>query len=140
MLAIHQQTEEQRTDRVTEPDPAWESGRDDVTRLQYTKFMTADPIKVDHSKKVELVVRLVAREGRGRPRRIPKGGFQTAVHSASTRCPRVERKWHKEVTCPALPKVAVGSYIPKTCDDDESPYLTICELSVQLDITSFIVQ
>ncbi|KAJ7327772.1 hypothetical protein OS493_026651 [Desmophyllum pertusum] len=34
----------------------------------------------------------------------------------------------EQVTCPALPKVAVGTYIPSTCDDGESPYPTACEL------------
>ncbi|KAJ7336043.1 hypothetical protein OS493_013418 [Desmophyllum pertusum] len=33
-----------------------------------------------------------------------------------------------EVTCPALPKAAVGMYVPATCDDGGSPYPTTCEL------------
>ncbi|KAJ7352850.1 hypothetical protein OS493_033392 [Desmophyllum pertusum] len=34
----------------------------------------------------------------------------------------------EQVTCPALPKAAVGTYYPATCDDGESPYPTTCEL------------
>ncbi|KAJ7365098.1 hypothetical protein OS493_007746 [Desmophyllum pertusum] len=68
--------EEQRTDRVTEPDPAWRAGGTTLQGYSSQQFMTADPIKVDHSKKVELVVRLVAREDEGDLVVFPKGEFK----------------------------------------------------------------
>ncbi|KAJ7365101.1 hypothetical protein OS493_007749 [Desmophyllum pertusum] len=68
--------DEQRTDRVTEPDPAWRAGGTTLQGYSSQQFMTADPIKVDHSKKVELVVRLVAREDEGDFVVFPKGEFK----------------------------------------------------------------
>ena len=46
---------------VTEPDPAWRAGGTTLQGYSAQQFMTADPIKVDPSRKVELVLRLVAR-------------------------------------------------------------------------------
>ena len=51
----------QSGDRVVEPDPAWRAGGTTLQGYSTQQFMTAEPINVDHSKKVELVLRLVAR-------------------------------------------------------------------------------
>ncbi|PFX33104.1 hypothetical protein AWC38_SpisGene2034 [Stylophora pistillata] len=48
---------------VIERDPAWRSGGTTLQCHSTQQFITAEPIKVDHSKKVELVLRLVARDG-----------------------------------------------------------------------------
>ncbi|KAL9976300.1 hypothetical protein ACROYT_G013584 [Oculina patagonica] len=53
---------EQGSGRVTEPDPAWRAGGTTLQGYSSQQFMTAEPIKVDPSRKVELVLRLVARE------------------------------------------------------------------------------
>ena len=47
--------------RVTERDPAWRAGGTTLQGYSTQQFMTAEPIKVDPSRKVELVLRLVAR-------------------------------------------------------------------------------
>ena len=47
--------------RVVQPDPAWRAGGTTLQGYSTQQFMTAEPIKVDHSRKVELVLRLVAR-------------------------------------------------------------------------------
>jgi len=49
------------SDRVVQPDPAWRAGGTTLQGYSTQQFMTAEPIKVDHSRKVELVLRLVAR-------------------------------------------------------------------------------
>jgi len=51
----------QEIGRVTEPDPAWRAGGTTLQGYSTQQFMTAEPIKVDPSRKVELVLRLVAR-------------------------------------------------------------------------------
>jgi len=48
--------------RVVEPDPAWRAGGTTLQGYSTQQFMTAEPIKVDPSRKIELVLRLVARE------------------------------------------------------------------------------
>ncbi|XP_078365749.1 uncharacterized protein LOC144649993 isoform X3 [Oculina patagonica] len=48
--------------RVTEHDPAWRAGGTTLQGHSTQQFTEADPIKVDPSRKVELVLRLVARE------------------------------------------------------------------------------
>jgi len=48
--------------RVTEPDPAWRAGGTTLQGYSTQQFMIAQPIKVDPSRRVELVLRLVARE------------------------------------------------------------------------------
>ncbi|XP_022805084.1 uncharacterized protein LOC111342282 isoform X2 [Stylophora pistillata] len=48
---------------VIERDPAWRSGGTTLQGHSTQQFTTAEPIKVDHSRKVELVLRLVARDG-----------------------------------------------------------------------------
>ena len=47
--------------RVVERDPAWRSGGTTLQGHSTQQFMTAEPIKVDQSKKVEIALRLVAR-------------------------------------------------------------------------------
>ncbi|KAL9976294.1 hypothetical protein ACROYT_G013577 [Oculina patagonica] len=47
--------------RVTEHDPAWRAGGTTLQGHSTQQFTEADPIKVDPSRKVELVLRLVAR-------------------------------------------------------------------------------
>ena len=47
--------------RVTERDPAWRAGGTTLQGHSTQQFMNAEPIKVDPSRKVELVLRLVAR-------------------------------------------------------------------------------
>ena len=47
--------------RVVEPDPSWRSGGTTLQGYSTQQFMTAEPIKVDPSRKVEIVLRLVAR-------------------------------------------------------------------------------
>lgn len=51
----------QEIGRVTEPDPTWRAGGTTLQGYSTQQFMTAEPIKVDPSRKVELVLRLVAR-------------------------------------------------------------------------------
>ena len=46
---------------VVEPDPAWRAGGTALQGYSTQQFMTAEPIKVDPSRKVELVLRFVAR-------------------------------------------------------------------------------
>ena len=46
---------------LNENDPAWKAGGTTLQGHSTQQFMTANPIKVDHSKKIELVLRLVAR-------------------------------------------------------------------------------
>ncbi|XP_022804931.1 uncharacterized protein LOC111342140 isoform X2 [Stylophora pistillata] len=48
---------------VVESDPEWRSGGTTLQGHSTQRFITAEPIKVDPSRKVELVLRLVAREG-----------------------------------------------------------------------------
>jgi len=48
--------------RVVEPDPAWRAGGTTLQGYSTQQFVPAEPIKVDPSRKVELVLRLVARE------------------------------------------------------------------------------
>lgn len=48
---------------VVEPDPAWRAGATTLQGHSTQQFVTAEPIMVDPSRKVELVLRLVAREG-----------------------------------------------------------------------------
>ncbi|PFX33141.1 hypothetical protein AWC38_SpisGene2023 [Stylophora pistillata] len=48
---------------VVEPDPAWRAGATTLQGHSTQQFVTAEPITVDPSRKVELVLRLVAREG-----------------------------------------------------------------------------
>ena len=53
---------QQTTGRVlTENDPAWKAGGTTLQGYSTQRFTTADPIKVDPSRKIELVLRLVAR-------------------------------------------------------------------------------
>jgi len=47
--------------RVVEPNPAWRAGGTTLQGYSTQQFVTAEPIKVDPSRKVELVLRLVAR-------------------------------------------------------------------------------
>ena len=47
--------------RVVEPDPSWRSGGTTLQVHSTQQFVTAEPIKVDPSRKVEIVLRLVAR-------------------------------------------------------------------------------
>ncbi|XP_068699777.1 uncharacterized protein [Montipora foliosa] len=47
---------------LTENDPSWRAGGTTLQGHSTQHFVPADPIKVDHTKKVELVLRLVARE------------------------------------------------------------------------------
>ena len=47
--------------RVTERDPAWRAGGTTLQGYSPQQFMKAEPIKVDPSRMVELVLRLVAR-------------------------------------------------------------------------------
>lgn len=47
--------------RVVQPDPAWRAGGTTLQGYSTQQFMTAEPIKVDPTRKVELVLRLVAR-------------------------------------------------------------------------------
>ena len=47
--------------RVVERDPSWRSGGTTLQGHSTQQFMTAEPIKVDQSKKVEIALRLVAR-------------------------------------------------------------------------------
>ena len=47
--------------RVVEPDPSWRSGGTTLQGHSTQQFVTAEPIKVDPSRKVEIVLRLVAR-------------------------------------------------------------------------------
>ena len=46
---------------VVEPDPAWRSGGTTLQGHSIQQFTKAEPIRVDHSRRVELVLRLVAR-------------------------------------------------------------------------------
>ena len=46
---------------LPENDPAWKAGGTTLQGYSSQHFTTADPIKVDSSKKVELLLRLVAR-------------------------------------------------------------------------------
>ena len=46
---------------VVEPDPAWRSGGTTLQGHSTQQFTTAEPIRVDHSQRVELVLRLVVR-------------------------------------------------------------------------------
>ena len=46
---------------LTENDPLWRAGGTTLQGYSTQHFVAADPIKVDHTKKVELVLRLVAR-------------------------------------------------------------------------------
>ena len=46
---------------VVEPDPAWRAGGTTLQGYSTQQFVTAEPIKVDPSRMVELVLRLVAR-------------------------------------------------------------------------------
>ncbi|RMX51523.1 hypothetical protein pdam_00010303 [Pocillopora damicornis] len=46
---------------VVEPDPAWRSGGTTLQGHSTQQFTKAEPIRVDHSRRVELVIRLVAR-------------------------------------------------------------------------------
>ena len=46
---------------LNENDPAWKAGGTTLQGYSTQQFVAADPIKVDHSKKIELVLRLVAR-------------------------------------------------------------------------------
>nr|XP_058960953.1 uncharacterized protein LOC131787896 [Pocillopora verrucosa] len=48
---------------VVESDPEWRSGGTTLQGQSTQRFITAEPIRVDPSKKIELVLRLVAREG-----------------------------------------------------------------------------
>ncbi|CAH3029900.1 unnamed protein product, partial [Porites evermanni] len=47
---------------LPENDPTWKAGGTTLQGYSSQHFTTADPIKVDSSKKVELLLRLVARE------------------------------------------------------------------------------
>lgn len=49
------------TARVVENDPTWRAGGTTLQGYSTQQFMTAEPIKVDPSRKVELVLRLVTR-------------------------------------------------------------------------------
>ena len=46
---------------LNENDPSWRAGGTTLQGHSTQHFVPADPIKVDHTKKVELVLRLVAR-------------------------------------------------------------------------------
>ena len=46
---------------VVESDPEWRSGGTTLQGQSTQRFITAEPIRVDPSKKIELVLRLVAR-------------------------------------------------------------------------------
>ena len=46
---------------LPENDPTWKAGGTTLQGYSSQHFTTADPIKVDSSKKVELLLRLVAR-------------------------------------------------------------------------------
>ena len=46
---------------LVEPDPAWRAGGTTLQGYSTQQFRTAEPIKVDPTRKVELVLRLVAR-------------------------------------------------------------------------------
>ncbi|PFX12649.1 hypothetical protein AWC38_SpisGene23356 [Stylophora pistillata] len=48
---------------VVEPDPAWRAGATTLQGDSTQQFVAAEPMTVDPSRKVELVLRLVAREG-----------------------------------------------------------------------------
>ncbi|RMX44973.1 hypothetical protein pdam_00017372, partial [Pocillopora damicornis] len=48
---------------VVESDPEWRSGGTTLQGQSTQRFIKAEPIRVDPSKKIELVLRLVAREG-----------------------------------------------------------------------------
>ncbi|CAH3041659.1 unnamed protein product [Pocillopora meandrina] len=57
---------------VVKPDPAWRSGGTTLQGHSTQQFTTAEPIRVDHSRRVELVLRLVARDGE-KDLEFPKG-------------------------------------------------------------------
>ena len=67
--------------RVVEPDPAWKAGGTTLQGYSTQQFMTAQPINVDHSKKVELVLRLVARYYRIIIRDVNFQNFHLQMHT-----------------------------------------------------------
>lgn len=64
-MAGFKEEEHSRANRVNvvESDPEWRSGGTTLQGHSTQRFITAEPIEVDPSRKVELVLRLVAREG-----------------------------------------------------------------------------
>ena len=59
-LSIKFSSQGQKIDCVTERDPAWRAGGTTLQGYSTQQFMTAEQIKVNPSRKVELMLRLVA--------------------------------------------------------------------------------